>query len=147
MSFPIPIMLTSAIVVDDSLFVTGGVTGSMEKPVVSDAIYKYNSTLLRWELWARMSHGRLNHDTARYGSLLIVVGGHTMRNMIPEEIPSATCYDTRSPAEDRSEYTTPSLGSNKIGLCVGMMGDPRMIRDHRSDTKGIKDNRSSSTKN
>lgn len=72
-----------------------------------------------------MSHSRMNHSTAFYGSYLIIIGGHTLRNLVPKEIPGAICYDTS--LEDKKEYTTPMLGTSRIGLGVAMFGDPRLI--------------------
>lgn len=129
--FPVPIMLSSAIVVNDQLFMVGGVTGTQASPRVTSEIYKYNEILRKWDIWADMYHPRMNHTTAVYGSFLIVVGGHTMHNLMPLEVPGAVCFDTTN-SSDRKEYTTPMLGSNRIGLSVAMFGDPRILDNGRS---------------
>lgn len=46
--FPVPIMLTSAIVINNRLFVVGGVTGTLKNPQVLAEIYTYNDSLRQW---------------------------------------------------------------------------------------------------
>ena len=41
-SFPVPIMLGSGISINGRLFITGGVTGTLEKPRALSTIFTYN---------------------------------------------------------------------------------------------------------
>lgn len=118
-------MLASGISIGNRLYVVGGVTGQVQKPQALKDIYVFNDETRVWSVWTTMSTSRLNHCTASYGNYLVVVGGHTLHNMVPREVPSASCYNTDS--EDREEYFTPTLGSNKLGLGVALVGDQALL--------------------
>ena len=124
-SLPQPLMLSSAITINDRIFLVGGMSGSKENPKVINEIYTFNNSSQDWEIWTRMSHSRMNHSTGAYGHLLIIAGGHTMDNLVPKEVPEAVCLDTSS--LEPVEHTSPLIGSSRIGLGISMYGDPHII--------------------
>ena len=72
-----------------------------------------------------MSHSRMNHSVASYGNFMIIVGGHTLVNMVPKDVPSAVCY--RIDSEGREEYESLNLGTNKLGIGLAMVGDLKAL--------------------
>lgn len=72
-----------------------------------------------------MSHSRLNHNTAAYGDYLIISGGHTLKNMVPQEVPPSVCFKVES--KDPVEYSTPYMGSTKLGMGLAMVGDDALL--------------------
>ena len=85
-------MLAAAISMDGNLFVIGGVTGTIDNPEVLNRIYVFNETQYSWDVWTTMSNSRMNHSVASYGNFMIIVGGHTLVNMIPKDVPAAVCF-------------------------------------------------------
>ena len=45
-----------------------------------------------------------------------------MVGLMPQEVPSAVCFDTKATQEERHEYATPSLGSSRAGLGLVLLG-------------------------
>lgn len=130
-NLPEAIMLGSAISINGKLYVVGGMTGDVSKPVPMDKIYVCHGKGDNWELWTKMGSPRLNHATVSYGSYLAIVGGHTLVNNVPKPVEEAICFDVR--AKVLKEYRTPALGSHKVGLGLAMLGDLNKIREMYGD--------------
>lgn len=88
-----------------------------------------------------MTYPRLNHAVASYGHYLIISGGHTLDNMVPKQVPESICFDIVS--DERKEYVTEYLGSNKLGLGIAMVGDENIL-DELSSSWSFKFNSTTS---
>ena len=124
-------MLGSALSVSETLFVVGGVSGELNSPVALDKIYILVEN--KWQIWARMSECRLNHNCVTYSNILLILGGHTIVSNVPKPVTEAICFDVR--ASKPREYKTPILGSSKIGLGIAMVGDVGRINEVRGSSK------------
>ncbi len=117
----------SATVLDGIVYVTGGLTGSQDKPEISGTVWSFNPSTNEWKTAGHMATARHLHRSVAYGSKIIIIGGlergengwdralSTVECFSPEEEVSCTTPLTNLQAP-RFEFGAAVVGKNLVIL-------------------------------